>query len=222
MYIPDRLLIYILGENCRIRKGRNELMSHLKGISSEIITGIENVIEGISEKEIETMLAVILDAKDKKIVTIGTGRSSFVGKCFALRLMHLGFNVYVIGETITPALRDGDLVVAISGSGTTNTVVTQAEVAKEIGAKVLSITSHPDSPLGSISDYVVEVKGRTKIAREDDYISRQMMGEHEPLAPLGTMFELSALVFLDSIIAELMHRMGKKEEDLRKRHAAIE
>lgn len=197
-------------------------MSHVKEIASEIITGIENVVEGVSEKEIETMLGVILDATDRKILILGTGRSSFVGKCFALRLMHLGFNVYVIGETITPALREDDLVIAISGSGTTITVVTQAEVAKQIHAKVLSITSHPDSPLGLISDYVIEVKGRTKIAREDDYISRQMMGEHEPLAPLGTMFELSALVFLDSIIAELMLRMGEKEEDLRKRHAAIE
>ena len=101
-------------------------------------------------------------------------------------------------------------------------MVTQAEVAKEIGAKVLAITSHPESPLGQISDYVVVVKGRTKVAKEDDYISRQMMGEHEPLAPLGTMLELSALVFLDCVVAELMYRMGEKEEDLRKRHAVIE
>jgi len=176
----------------------------------------------MSEEQIEIMLEALLEARDRKILAVGSGRSGFVGKSFALRLMHLGFDVYVAGETITPALREGDLVVAISGSGTTRTVVTQAEVAKEIGAKVLAITSHPESPLAQISDFVVVIKGRTKIAREDDYISRQMMGEHEPLAPLGTMFELSAMVFLDCIIAELMYNMGEKEADLRKRHTVIE
>jgi len=197
-------------------------MSHIKRTAKEIMTGIDKVIESIADEQIETIVNAILMARDQKIIVMGSGRSGFVGNCFALRLMHLGFDIYVAGETITPALKEGDLAIAISGSGTTRTVVTQAEVAKEIGAKVLAITSHPESPLGQISDYIIVVKGRTKIAKEDDYISRQMMGEHEPLAPLGTMFELSALVFLDCIIAELMYRMGEKEEDLRKRHAVIE
>ncbi len=198
-------------------------MSHVKKIAKEIITGIDRIIEKVSNEEIEKILDVLIHARnDKKILIIGTGRSGFVGKCFALRLMHLGFNVYVAGETITPALRKEDLVIAISGSGTTRTVVTQAEVAKEIGAKVIAITSRPESPLGRISDLVVVVKGRTKIAKEEDYVSRQMMGEHEPLAPLGTMFELSTMIFLDCLIAELMNRMGEREDDLRKRHAVIE
>ena len=197
-------------------------MSHVKKVAKEIITGIDKVIEGISEEHIETVLGALLDAKNRKILILGSGRSNFVGKSFALRLMHVGFNVYVAGETITPSLSAGDLVIAVSGSGITRTVVTQAEVAKEIGADVLAITSHSKSPLGQISDIVLVVKGRTKIAKEDDYISRQMIGEHEPLAPLGTMFEVSVMVFLDSIIAELMYRMGEKEEDLRKRHTVIE
>jgi len=197
-------------------------MSHVKKSAKELLTGIDKVIESVSEEQIETMLETVLKTKDRKILVIGSGRSGFVGNSFALRLMHLGFNVYVAGETITPALKEGDLAITISGSGTTRTVVTQSEVAKEIGARVLAITSHPESPLGQISDLVVVVKGRTKIAKEDDYISRQMMGEHEPLAPLGTMFELSAMVFLDCIIAELMYRMGEKEDDLRKRHTIVE
>lgn len=197
-------------------------MAHVKKAVQELLAGIDNVIESVSEKDIELIIETLISGKESKILLIGTGRSGFVGKCFALRLMHLGFNVYVTGETITPALSEKDLVIAISGSGTTRTVVSQAEVAKEIGSRVLCITSHPESALGQISDLVVLVKGRTKIAKEDDYVSRQMIGEHEPLAPLGTMFELSVLVLLDSVIAELMFRMGEKEEDLRKRHAAIE
>ncbi|MFB0543181.1 MAG: SIS domain-containing protein, partial [Candidatus Bathyarchaeia archaeon] len=130
-------------------------MSNIKRVAKEIITGIDEVVEGVSEEQIETMLGAVLASKNRKILTLGSGRSGFVGNSFALRLMHLGFNIYVAGETITPALTKGDLVIAISGSGTTRTVVTQAEVAKEIGAKVLAVTSHPESPLGLISDIVV-------------------------------------------------------------------
>ena len=125
------------------------------------------------------------------------------------------------GETITPALSPDDLVIAISGSGVTRTIVAQAEVAKEVGSKVIAVTSHPESPLVKYADKIVEVKGRTKIDGVEDYESRQIMGAHDT-APLGTMFELSTMVFFDCIIADLMRRLGVSEIDLRKRHANAE
>lgn len=54
-----------------------------------------------------------------RIFVVGTGRSELVGKAFAMRLMHLGFNVHVVGEVTTPAIRDKDCLIAISGSGET-------------------------------------------------------------------------------------------------------
>jgi len=48
------------------------------------------------------------------------------------------------------------------------------------------------------------------------------MGEHEPMAPLGTVFEISLMTFLDGIVVELMRRLGLTESELRKRHATIE
>jgi 6-phospho-3-hexuloisomerase len=56
----------------------------------------------------------------------------------------------------------------------------------------------------------------------DDYFARQILGIHEPLSPLGTLFEDTAMVVLDAVIAELMKRLGKNESDLAKRHANIE
>jgi len=58
------------------------------------------------------MLEALLLAKseERKILVVGAGRSGLVGKAFAMRLMHLGFNIYVMGETITPAFGVGDLV----------------------------------------------------------------------------------------------------------------
>ncbi|MBC8497912.1 6-phospho-3-hexuloisomerase [Candidatus Bathyarchaeota archaeon] len=196
-------------------------MSFVKEVSSWILAGIGGVIQSIDEAEIGRMIDVIIAVREHKILLLGTGRSGFVGRAFALRLMHLGFNVYVSGETITPALTADDLVLVISGSGTTTTVVAQAEVSKSVGSRVVAVTSHLDSPLGRVADEVVLVKGRTKIDQITDYEGGQISGVYDN-APLGTMFELSVMVFLDSVIAALMQRLGIHEIDLRARHANAE
>ena len=196
-------------------------MSIVKDVSSWLLAGVSSVIQSIDDSEIEKMIEILIGHKDTKILLIGSGRSGFVGRAFALRLMHLGFNVYVSGETITPALTVDDLVVALSGSGTTTTVVAQAQVAKGVGTMVVAVTSHPDSPLANCADEVIVVKGRSKIDQIFDYDGRQIIGEYTN-APLGTMFELSCLIFLDSIIADLMQKLGATEIDLRKRHANAE
>jgi 6-phospho-3-hexuloisomerase len=196
-------------------------MTFVKEVSKWLLAGVNSVIQSVDDGEVEDMISTIMAVGRNKILILGSGRSGYVGRAFALRLMHLGLNVYVSGETITPALSPEDLVIAISGSGTTRTVVTQAQVAKDIGSKVIAVTSHPESPLADYADKVVVVKGRTKIDDQVDYESRQITGSHDT-APLGTMFELSALVFLDCVIADLMRRLGVHEMDLRKRHANAE
>jgi 6-phospho 3-hexuloisomerase len=196
-------------------------MSFVKEVSTWILQGISGIIQSADDDQIDQMVEIILASKHKKILVIGSGRSGFVGRAFALRLMQIGFNAFVSGETITPALSQGDLIVAISGSGNTTTVVAQVEVAKEIGAGIIAITSHTNSQIGKLADFIVEIKGRTKDDIEIDYVRRQITGEYNR-APMGTMFELSALVLLDSTIAEIMERSGQSEIDLKRRHANTE
>jgi len=196
----------------------------LGAAAQEIIAGIRSSIEELNVKEVEKFIELLLQAKDKKIFIVGMGRSGFVARAFALRLMNLGFNVYFLGETITPAAEAGDLLIAISGTGATKMVLTASSAAKEIGAKVVAITSFPESPLGQMADHTVAVKGRTKTGwpKEEDYLARQIIGEREPLTPLGSVFENNCMVFLDSLVVELMHRLGTTEADLKRRHATIE
>jgi 6-phospho-3-hexuloisomerase len=99
--------------------------------------------------------------------------------------------------------------------------VAQAEVSKAVGSKVVAVTSYQDSTLANMADEVIVVKGRTKIDQDFDYERRQIAGEYDN-APLGTMFEISVMVFLDSVIAYLMQKLGVTEIDLRKRHANAE
>ena len=190
----------------------------------EILNSIMKTSKDISYNQVQGMIDVLLKAgnEKRKILVIGAGRSGLVGKAFAMRLMHLGFNVFVIGETITPSIGEKDLVVVISGSGITTLPLTAARMAKSLKAKVLAITSHAESPLGAMADLVVTLPGREVRVREEEYHSRQLLGEHESLAPLGTIFEDTCLVFLDCIIAELMVLLGITEEKIEIKHATIE
>jgi 6-phospho-3-hexuloisomerase len=199
-------------------------LQYLQKAVDEIISALSKCLKHVDMRQVEKFISILLDAKEKnkKILVMGAGRSGLVGRAFAMRLMHLNFNVHVIGETITPALEKNDILVAISGSGSTTTVVAAAKIAKKVGAKILAITSYPNSPLGRLSDHKIVILGRTKITGKKDYFSRQILGVHEPLAPLGTIFEASTSIFLDALIVELMHRLGKTEADLKKRHATIE
>jgi 6-phospho-3-hexuloisomerase len=102
-------------------------------------------------------------------------------------------------------------------------VLSACAAAKEIGACVVAVTSFPGSPLGQMADMVVELKGKTKagVPKEKDYLTRQIIGESEPISPLGSIFENNGMVFFDSLIVELMHRVGRTEEDLKKNHATF-
>ncbi len=188
----------------------------------EIMQSVHDSMGQVNPREVTRFLDLLVKERKQRILVLGVGRSGLIGRSFAMRLMHLGFNVYVMGETITPAIGKGDLVIAISGSGTTKLAVTAAEIGKDVGARVVAITSFPESDLGKLADYVVQVRGRTKIAKERDYFTRQITGVHEPLAPLGTIFEIACTVFLDSLIPELMQRLGKTEKQIRSHHATIE
>lgn len=89
----------------------------VKAASEELIKGIKKALKDISKEQVEKVIEVLLSAKEqkKKIMVIGVGRSGLVGRAFAMRMMHLGFSVHVVGETITPALDADDILFAISG-----------------------------------------------------------------------------------------------------------
>jgi len=181
---------------------------------------IEEQLRAIDQKSIDQFVESLINTK--RIFIVGAGRSGLVAKAFGMRLMHLGFTVYVVGEVITPAINKDDLLIIVSGSGQTLSPIVAARIAKEKGVKIVSITSNPDSDIGKISEVVVQIKGRRPEDAKRDYEARQLLGNHEPLTPLGTLFELSAMVFLDSIIDELMLRYKKSEDELRKLHADLE
>ena len=193
----------------------------MKDSINAILKNIENAVDYLEEDVIEDFENEILNAEN--IFVTGAGRSGLAGKAFAMRLMHLGLSAYVVGETISPAIHKNDCIIAISGSGETNTIVSAAKIAKDRGSRVLAVTSYPESTLGQLTDSYLLVKGRTKQEVDDEnYMKRQIHGNYTSLTPLGTAFELTTLVFLDAIVSELMDKMQQTENDLRNRHAVLE
>lgn len=192
--------------------------------SEEILRGMTRAINAIDPGQVETLLDTLqnVEREGRKALVVGAGRSGLVGKAFAMRLMHVGIDVYVMGETITPAIGEGDVVIIISGSGSGAMSIAAARMAKRLGSVIFAVTSYPDSDLGQVSDYIVVVPGREAVAEESDYQSRQLLGEHESLAPMGTLFEGTCAVLLDGLIAELMTRLEVSEISMKEKHSTIE
>jgi 6-phospho-3-hexuloisomerase len=191
-------------------------MEYLKKTSKAIAKHALEVIERIDFEQVELMIHYIIGSKSTFIV--GSGRSELVGKAFAMRLMHLGFTVHVVGDVTTPALTKEDCLIAISGSGETKTVTLAAETALEVGTNVVGITTAPQSTLGRNSDVVVNIDSKSK-APWKHYTSHVLRGNYDDLTPMGTLFENSTYLFLDGLIAEFMVRLDKREDDLQRLHA---
>jgi len=177
--------------------------------TEEILGRVRESLKKVRADQVDMLISNLLRARatGKQVLLIGAGRTGLVGRSFAMRLMHLGYNAYVVGETITPSLGKDDILMAVSGSGSTALVVEAAKAAKKVGARVVAITSFPKSRLAKLASVVVEVPGRTKVSRRTDYFSRQILGVHEPLLPLGTLFETNCMIFFDGIVSELVNRL---------------
>jgi 6-phospho-3-hexuloisomerase len=117
-----------------------------------ILSENQRVLEKIDYNAIAQFAQFVHDSK--RIFVTGEGRSGLVARMFAMRLMHLGCQDYVVGETTTPSIQAGDLLIDFSGSGSTGNLVAIATKAKEIGARIVSVTTQTDSPLGKVADIV--------------------------------------------------------------------
>lgn len=173
---------------------------------------IQHVLSNIEEDQAEELANHLLSAK--RIFVSGEGRSGLMGKAFAMRLMHAGFTVYVTGETITPSIEKGDLLVVISGSGSTKSLHQFALSAKEAGAVIAAVTTNPKSPIAEESNLTLVVPAATK---------KRLQEEPDTIQPLGNQFDQSVHLMLDAVIIYAVKQQeGHTHEQMAKRHANLE
>ena len=180
----------------------------------EIANQVKKNEELINNKDIEYLIDLILQVKNSNnmVFVYGAGRSGFIGRCFAQRLMHLGINSCFVSDAVTHQYTKDDLLILISGSGETTSPVAIANKAKKIGGKIALLTGNVNSTIGKISDCIIQIEGKSK----DKALSQKT------LAPYTSLFDISTLSVLDSIGGTLMKILEVSEEDIDKRHATIE
>lgn len=175
-----------------------------------ILSEDRKVLEKISYPAIAQLSEAILNAE--RIFVVGEGRSGLVIRMVAMRLMHLGLQVYVVGETTTPSIQASDLLIACSGSGSTGAVSAIAQKSKETGALVIAITTQPESPLAATTNLVINIAAAAK----QDHSARQS----QQFA--GSLFEQSTLLLFDALFHVLSHNLNKSSETLWALHTNLE
>jgi 6-phospho-3-hexuloisomerase len=181
-------------------------------IAQKAIAEISDAIRSVDKNSTDKLIRFIQNAR--KIYVAGAGRSLLVLRCAAMRLMHLGHECHVVGDTITPAFEEGDLLIAGSASGETDGVIGIARKAKNIGGSVALITARDSSTLAAISDLAVIIPAYTDKV-EDNSMKR-------PTLPGGTLFEQAMLVMLDSVALRLGQVSGVPSGRAFLRHANLE
>jgi len=185
-------------------------MNHLKETNREMLKRISFILQSLDETQVEALIGSLVNIRKngRKILVVGVGRSGLVARAFAMRLIHLGYDAYVIGETITPKFVDGDLCLIISGSGRTSIPVAVSEMAKKLNVEIILITSDPDSPISELANRVLEIPGRVDVLREKEYYTSMLTGQHAPLRAMSTLFENTCSIFLDGVVSELIYRLN--------------
>ncbi|ACU63095.1 6-phospho-3-hexuloisomerase [Chitinophaga pinensis] len=170
----------------------------------------QQLLQKVSVKEIAALALLMQEAK--RIFITGAGRTGLMMKAAAMRFMHMGFTVHVVGETTTPAILKGDLLLAASGSGTTSSIVKAAEKAHAAGAAVAALSTTTQSPLAALAQFVLLIPA----AQKQDFngtISRQYA---------GSLFEQSILLIADALFQTIWKLSDAAPEEVWKRHANME
>ena len=170
----------------------------IKEISCQIIEEIKDRMQSLDDQVLVDIVGMVKEAKS--IFFQGLGRSKIAFCYFAMRLMHLGYSVHMVGDVTTPAIGEGDVLFVISGSGETQTTLNMAKKAKSVGAKVILVTMVQESSIANVCDlkFVIDCPS----AKHDTSVTPSIQ-------PMGSLFEQSVVIALDGgIIPYLMNEKG--------------
>jgi 6-phospho-3-hexuloisomerase len=170
-----------------------------------VLAELTSVASRVDRDEMAELVDTVAGAK--RIFVAGMGRSGLMARALAMRLMHLKFDVRVVGDTTTPSIRAGDLLICCSRYGRSRSLRTYIDKAHEEGAAAAVITMTPDTPLAEQADHVFV------IPVEEAGGSRQ---------PLGTVFEQSLLLYCDAMVLMAMGKLRISESDMASQHTQLE
>lgn len=171
----------------------------MRYIFDEVMNIYDSLEPGIEDQFIDT----INDCKGN-IIGLGAGRMGYSLKAFIMRLSHLGFSAYMIGDTTLPRIREDDLVIVNSSSGETSTIVLLSQIAKDSGAKLVLLSSNKGSTIAKLADFNLIYS---------TIESGQLM---------KTAYEQFSFLFLDQCAYRLSKRVHLGIDEIEMNHSVLE
>ncbi len=186
---------------------------NIKNNLVNILDELKQHAEKIDNQQLEQFVNEIAAAK--RIYVAGAGRSGLAIRAFAMRLMHLGKDVHMLGDVTVPHANAGDLLLIGSGSGETKSLVAAGEKAKSHGMRVALNTIDNTSTLAKLADVIIILPGASqKVQNGGKKITS--------IQPMGSSYEQLSLLVYDALIMALMEKLGQTNGTMFARHANIE
>jgi 6-phospho-3-hexuloisomerase len=173
-----------------------------------ILDEIKRLKDRISPDDLIAAISEIISAK--RVFLCGAGRSSLALRFFTMRLFHLGIDAHMVGDTVTPPVGEGDLLIVMSGSGKNAAAVSHFKRCAELGANRLLVTASRSSPLMDLCTHAVILPAPSK--DEPD----------ASIQPMASLFEQSCLLLFDAMVLSIMQALSKTSDDMYKNHATLE
>ncbi|MDQ0175914.1 6-phospho-3-hexuloisomerase [Bacillus chungangensis] len=175
-----------------------------------ILNEMQAVCRKVDKDEYESFVQLL--KQNQRFFFTGEGRSGLVAKAIAMRLMHSGKTVFVVGETTTPAIEKGDILIVLSGSAKTVQTLNIYENASKQGAKIFLITTNQEALQNSFCHNGLYIPAATKY---------RLPSEPATIQPLGNQFDQAAHLLLDAAIIDSLSNENT-HETLKKKHANLE
>ena len=174
-------------------------------IRSEI-DALESLLQAIDENFVKVV--DLISCSLGRVVITGVGKSGHIGNKIAAPLASLGTPSYFVHATEgvhgdLGMITSEDIVIAISNSGQTRETLDLISPIRRIGAKLVAVTSRPDSELARQADLALNIGVQT---------------EADPLGLAPTNSTTATLVLGDALAITLSVNKKFTQKDFGKFH----
>lgn len=138
------------------------------------------------------------------IVGIGAGRMGYSLRAHIMRLSHIGYEAYFIGDTTLPRIDDKSVVIINSSSGETPTNILYAQQAKSAGSYIITITTNSNSTIAKLSNQLV------------------LMPQIESHQLMKTIYEQYTMIMLDYVAEQVVDQLNLNRDIITHNHSILE
>jgi 6-phospho-3-hexuloisomerase len=187
-------------------------MAESRTLQTQILAEIEMALRAVPSARSLAFCELLRAAST--VYVAGKGRVGLQMRAFAMRLMHLGVRVHMVGDTTVPAIHANDLLVIGSLHGRLPALKGYGATAKAVSARLVVITA-ARTPLSDEADLTIHLGAP---ANDQQCVVHPMVS----VQPMASVFEQALGIWLDAVVLHLMRATGVSAEEMAARHTNLE